>query len=75
MALTPEQIDRVIADRFTRWGRFLRSQGATPIFVLSLRARDNELVITTAEGMPDATLRDALLAAAAAIGEGRVDPR
>jgi hypothetical protein len=73
--MTPQQIDIAISDRFRRWGRFLRQEGATPMVVLSLRARDRELVITTVEEMPDELIRDALIAAAAAISEGKVDPR
>jgi hypothetical protein len=69
-----DDIDRAISDRFARWGRFPRPQGATPILVLGYRHRDGELVVTTVEEMDDRLLRDAPLAAAAALSEGRVDP-
>jgi len=72
--MTERDIDRIVSDRFGRWGRFLREQGATPIIVLGYRHRDGELVITTAEGIADETIRDALIAAAAALSAGRIDP-
>jgi hypothetical protein len=67
-------IDLAIADRFERWGRFLRAEGATPILVLGLRAADETIVITTLEGMPDGVLTDALVGAVRAIAGGRADP-
>jgi hypothetical protein len=68
-------IERAIADRFGRWGRFLREQGASPLVVLGLRADDETIVVCTVEEMPDGLIMDSLVAAARLIAEGRVDGR
>jgi hypothetical protein len=69
--MSPRDIRLAIADRFERWGRFLARQGATPVVVLGYRHADGELVVTTLEEMDDRTIRDALLAAAALLSEGK----
>jgi hypothetical protein len=41
-------VDMVIADRFGRWGQFLRERRATPLLMIGL-ASDGQLVVTTCE--------------------------
>lgn len=64
MALTDQQIDAAVSDRFRRWGRFLRQRRATPILVVGLQTDDSTLTVSTVEDMADGQLCDLLTAAA-----------
>ena len=49
--MSQAKINATIADRFARWGNFLRSERATPLLIVGLKMPDNKLVITTTEDL------------------------
>lgn len=65
-------IPAIIADRFNRWGRFLREQNATPIMVVGLTSGPHSsLVVTTCEEMTDQQIEDTLRSALAMMDRNR----
>jgi hypothetical protein len=72
MRMPLHEINRIIQDRFRRWGGFLESQLATPIVLIGLRSADNRVIVTTCEEVTDEQILDCLLVAIAALEKGRV---
>ena len=69
-------IEDVIADRFERWGKFLREQNATPIMMIGLtRGPGSSFVVTTVEDMSDDQIEATLRAGLALMERQRRDRR
>jgi hypothetical protein len=71
--MKPREIDAAIADRFARWGKFLRDRNASPVLIMGLTHPDHQLVITTIDEMTDAQIQEALSAALLSLRAGMIE--
>lgn len=69
-AMDQEGIDRVIDDRFRRWGGAMREGGATPILCVGLNSSTGDLMISSPEELPDQFVCNLLIVAAARLATG-----
>ncbi len=71
--MTYSEINACITDRFERWGRFLRREGATPVLIVGLKVRDRRLTVSTVEDLSNEQIAEILMGVLVSLKAGAVE--